>query len=149
MPPAARRMSTPAMVSEIAKSACVTCRVQPPSWMRFGALLNDAQNIGMFPTSVGGGDCADGNWLAIARFCGPGSATLAGLPLALMAPCGGSSGLPKDAASVVVAAVARPLAAVAVSMLRLEIIFRASGLVTVSLPRPSPLGPCRLREYAS
>jgi hypothetical protein len=32
------------MVSEIAKSAWVTWRAQPPFWIRFGALLNEAQN---------------------------------------------------------------------------------------------------------
>src|SRR5208282_1461572 len=88
--------------------------------MRFGALLNDAQKSGMSLTSVGGGNCADGNWLPIAGFCGPGSVRLAGLPLVLMAPCGGSSGLPKEAARAVVAAAAIAPAAVPVNILRLE-----------------------------
>jgi len=35
-------MLTPEISSEIAKSACVTWRAQPPFWMRFGALLNEA-----------------------------------------------------------------------------------------------------------
>src|SRR2546430_13559927 len=60
-PPAVSRMLTPAMVSEIWKSACVTWRAQPPFWMRFGALLNDAQNCGRSPTSVGGGEDAAGD----------------------------------------------------------------------------------------
>src|SRR5258708_24572244 len=64
--------------------------------MRFGALLNEAQGNGMLPTSVAGGDCGEGNWLAMAGFCGPGSVMLAGVFLALIAPCGGSSGVPKD-----------------------------------------------------
>src|SRR6266849_9444463 len=64
--------------------------------MRLDALLNEAQGSGMLPTSVAGGDCGEGNWPARAGFCGPGSVMLAGLPLALMAPCGGRSGLPKD-----------------------------------------------------
>src|SRR6266404_3558039 len=72
--------------------------------MRLGALLNDAQGIPMLPTSVAGGDCGEGNWLAITGFCGPGSVILAGLFLALMAPCGGKSGLPKDWAWTFVAA---------------------------------------------
>src|SRR5580704_1855835 len=88
--------------------------------MRLGALLNDAQNCGRSPTSVGGGDCAAGNWVANAGFCGPGSVTLSRF-LALIAPCGGSSGLPKDAGRAVVAAVTIAPVAVAVSMSRLEI----------------------------
>src|SRR6267378_3782981 len=74
--------------------------------MRFAALLNEAQGSGMLPTSVAGGDCGEGNWLARAGFCGPGSLTLAGLPLALIAPCGGRSGLPKDWACAAFAAAA-------------------------------------------
>src|SRR5258708_5945158 len=96
-PPAVSRMLTPAMVSEIWKSACVTCRAQPPFWIRFGALLKDAQNSGMSPTSVGGGEDAAGNRSASAALCGPGSVRLAGF-VALTAPCGGSSGLPNEAA---------------------------------------------------
>src|SRR5207245_2259208 len=96
-PPAVSRMLTPAMVSEIWKSACVTCRAQPPFWIRFGALLNDAQNCGMTFVSVAGGDDAAGNWSAIAGLCGPGSVRLAGF-FALTAPCGGSSGVPNEAA---------------------------------------------------
>src|SRR3981189_1496918 len=79
--------------------------------MRLGALLNDAQYCGRSPTSVGGGDCAEGNWLPNTRSCGPGSVTLAGF-LALIAPCGGSSGLPKEAAAAAVADIATPAAAV-------------------------------------
>src|SRR6266853_642873 len=96
-PPAVSRILTPEMVSEIWKSACVTCRAQPPFWIRFGALLNDAQNCGMSFVSVAGGDDAAGNWSAIAGLCGPGSVRLAGF-FALTAPCGGSSGLPNEAA---------------------------------------------------
>src|ERR1700722_20679014 len=97
MPPAVNRMLTPVIVFEIAKSDCVPWRAQPPFWTRFGALLNEAQSIGLPPTSVAGGNCAEGNCLTIASFCGPGAARFPG-PLALMAPCGGMSGLPKDAA---------------------------------------------------
>src|SRR5712672_3999321 len=86
MPPAVKRMLTPAIVFEIAKSACVTWRAQPPFWMRFDALLNEAQGSGMLPTSVAGVDCGEGNWLASAGFCGPGSVMLAGLSFALIAP---------------------------------------------------------------
>src|SRR6267154_22331 len=96
-PPAVNRMLTPAMVSEIWKSYCVTCRAQPPFWIRFGALLKDAQNCGMSPTSVGGGEDAAGNRAASAALCGLGSVRLAGF-VALTAPCGGSSGLPNEAA---------------------------------------------------
>src|SRR6266566_522649 len=62
--------------------------------MRRGALLNEAQLSGMLPTSVAGGENAPGNWSLMAGFCGPGSLMLLGF-LALMAPCGGSFGLPK------------------------------------------------------
>ena len=62
--------------------------------MRRGALLNDAQLSGMLPTSVAGGENAEGNWSLMAGFCGPGSVMLLGF-LALIAPCGGSFGLPK------------------------------------------------------
>src|ERR1700730_2600623 len=87
--------------------------------MRLGALLNDDQNCGRSPTSVGGGDCAEGNWVANTRSWGPGSVRLSRF-LALIAPCGGSSGLPKELARAVVTAVAIAPAAVAVNMLRLE-----------------------------
>src|SRR3977135_4094516 len=96
--------------------------------MRRGALLNDAQVSGMLPTSVGGGENADGNWSLIAGFCGPGSLTLLGF-LALIAPCGGSFGLPQlillftgvaASAVVIVAAVITPPTAVAANMSRLE-----------------------------
>src|SRR3982074_3544219 len=95
MPPTVKRMLTPVIVFEMAKSACVTWRAQPPFWMRFGALLNDAQNCGRSPTSVGGGEDAAGNRSASAGLCGPGSVTLAGF-FAFNAPCGGSSGLPNE-----------------------------------------------------
>src|SRR5437899_886000 len=72
-PPAVSRMLTPAIVSEIWKSACVTWRAQPPFWIRFGALLKDAQNCGMSPTSVGGGEDAAGNRSASAALGGTGA----------------------------------------------------------------------------
>src|SRR5258705_10220903 len=118
MPPAVSRMLTPDISFEIAKSSTVTWRAQPPFWTRFGALLKDAQSIGMPPTSVAGGNCAEGNWLPMARLCGPGSARLPG-PLALTAPCGGRSGLPKEAARAAVAVMTAPAADTA-SISRLE-----------------------------
>src|ERR1700722_19778728 len=103
--------------------------------MRRGALLNDAQLSGMLPTSVGGGENAPGNWSLMAGFCGPGSVMLLGF-LALIAPCGGSFGLPNAislftgvsaVAVVIVAGVTSPPAAVAASMSRLEnIVFHSS-----------------------
>src|ERR1700758_4169586 len=96
--------------------------------MRRGALLNDAQLSGMLPTSVAGGENAAGNWSLMAGFCGPGSMTLLGF-LALMAPCGGSFGLPKEislftggvaSAGFIVATVPRPPASVAPNMSGLE-----------------------------
>src|SRR6266849_3801359 len=92
--------------------------------MRRGALLNVAQLSGMVPTSVGGGENADGNWSLMARLCGPGSVMLLGF-VALIAPCGGSSGLPKETAALsgaAVAAVATPAAAVVANTSRLDII---------------------------
>ena len=101
MPPRVRRMLTPAIVSEIWKSDCVTWRAQPPFWMRRGALLKEAQNIGRSPTSVAGGDSAPGNCPESAGLFGPMTVVLEGLFSVLMAPCGGSSGLPKVAACAV------------------------------------------------
>src|SRR5271157_1068251 len=88
--------------------------------MRRGALLKDAQNIGMSPTSVGGGENAPGNCEASAGFCGPGSVKLDGLAVVLIWPCGGSSGLPKLAALAAAAAVATVPAAAAASTPRRE-----------------------------
>src|ERR1700730_3390126 len=96
--------------------------------MRRGALLKEAQLSGMSPTSVAGGENAFGNWSLMAGFWGPGSLTLLGF-LALMAPCGGSLGLPKlislftgvaASAVVIVAAATAPPTAVAANMSRLE-----------------------------
>src|SRR5439155_20614320 len=105
MPPRVRRMLTPEIVSAMAKSAWVTCRAQPPFWMRRCALLNEAQNIGMSPTLVAGGETALGNCDISAGFLGPGSESLSGLPVVLTAPCGGLSGLPKTAGFAEAAAV--------------------------------------------
>src|SRR5882757_9421116 len=80
--------------------------------MRRGALLKEAQFICRLPTSVGGGENADGKWSLMAGFCGPGSVILAGF-LAFIAPCGGSSGLPKEAARAVVAVITAPAAVTA------------------------------------
>src|ERR1700726_4152545 len=95
--------------------------------MRRGALLNDAQLSGMLPTSVAGGENAPGNWSLMIGFCGPGSLMLRGFS-ALIAPCGGSLGLPKlislftgvAFAVVIVAAAIAPPTVVAASMSRLE-----------------------------
>src|ERR1700755_1334338 len=77
--------------------------------MRFGALLNDAHVVGMPPTSVAGADCADGTWRPSTGFCGPGSVRFPG-PLALIAPCGGSSGLPNEPAFAADTVIAAPMA---------------------------------------
>src|SRR6266436_5595525 len=107
--------------------------------MRRGALLNDAQLSGMLPTSVGGGENAAGNWSLMAGFCGPGSVMLLGF-LPLIAPCGGSSGLPKEIAAfcgaavapVMVAAVTAPPTAVAANMSRLDIMSHRSSRSSAS-----------------
>src|SRR6201993_1487248 len=110
--------------------------------MRRGALLKDAQLSGMLPTSVAGGENAPGNWSRMAGFCGPGSLMLLGF-LALIAPCGGSFGLPKlislftgvaaASAVVIVAAVTTPPTAVAAIMSRLE------NIVVAPVARECPL----------
>src|ERR1700704_7209122 len=99
----------PVSVWEIAKSSCVTWRAQPPFCTRFGALLKEAQSIGMPPTSVGGGNCAEGTSLPIASLCGPGSLRFPGA-LPLIAPCGGRSGLPNEAARAALAVITAPAA---------------------------------------
>src|SRR3984893_16099987 len=73
------------------------------------ASTKEAQSIGMAPTSVAGGNCAEGNWLPIASLCGPGSLRFPGA-LALIAPCGGRSGLPKEAACAALAVITAPAA---------------------------------------
>src|SRR5256885_6798428 len=97
MPPAVKRMLTPVIVFEIAKSACVTWRAQPPFWMRFGALLKDAQSIGMPPTSVAGGGCAGGKWVAMASLFGAGSLGFSGA-FAFAAPCARWVRVPQETA---------------------------------------------------
>src|SRR5450432_804524 len=72
----------------------------------------------MPPTSAAGGNCAEGNCLPIASLCGPGSLRFPG-PLALIAPCGGWSGLPKEAARAALAVTTAPAADTA-SISRLE-----------------------------
>src|SRR5438128_1625576 len=118
MPPGPSRMFTPDTAVEIWKSAWVTSRAQPPPWMRLWALLKEAQNCGMSPTSVGGGLTAFGNCDWSFGFCGPGSLRAPGV--LLMAPSGGSSGLPKVAACAGPAASTAPPAAAAASTLRRE-----------------------------
>src|ERR1700692_4386507 len=51
----------------------------------------------MLPTSVAGGLAKGGSFIARAGFCGPGSENAAAL--ALIAPCGGRSGLPNTPAA--------------------------------------------------
>jgi hypothetical protein len=60
--------------------------------------LKDAQNIGNEPTSVAGGETAPGNCPDSAGLFGPMIVVLDGLSTVLIAPWGGSSGLPKVAA---------------------------------------------------
>src|SRR5438105_3127373 len=150
-PPAVSRMLTPAMVSEIWKSAWVTWRAQPPFWVRFGALLNEAQTCGRSPTSVAGGENAAGNRSASAALCGPGSVRLAGF-FALTAPCGGSSGLPNEAARAPAErtdAAARPPAP-APSRLRLVrsiTTLSTETAVVKSVPGLHPLPPIRLMTH--
>src|SRR6201987_6344145 len=108
MPPAVRRMLTPEISLETAKSSTVTWRAQPPFWMRLDALLDDAQVVGIPPTSVAGAACADGNWSPSAGLFGAGSVRFPG-PFALIAPCGGSAGLPKVPAFAADTVIAAPM----------------------------------------
>jgi hypothetical protein len=118
MPPALSRMLTPEAALEIGKSPCVTWRAHPPSRMRLCALLKDARTCRMSPTSVEGGLMALGNCDANAGFFGPGSSWLPAL--ALIAPCGGSSVLLKDAALAEESVAATVSAAPKASKLRRE-----------------------------
>jgi len=118
-------MFTPAISVEMAKSDCVTCLPQPPFWVRRGARLNDAQNSGMLPTSVGGGSRNDGMLLASPASCGPGMVRPPG-SVTLTDPSGGWSGLPNEAAWASVAAIAAPPAAVVAMTLRRDSSFITS-----------------------
>src|SRR5260370_30417855 len=86
-------MWTPPIASEIWKADGATCLPQPPFWIRFAALLNDAQNCGRSFVEVAGGDTAAGNWSAIAGLFVPGSVKLAGV-VAFTAPVRRLPGLP-------------------------------------------------------
>jgi hypothetical protein len=92
--------------------------------MRRGARLNEAQNCGMLPTSVGGGSRNVGIVLASAGSCGPGIVNPSGL-VTLTAPSGGRSGLPNEAARATVAAAATLPAAEDASTVR-----RDSGFIS-------------------
>src|SRR5260370_9211451 len=78
MPPEVRRMLTPAIVSEIWKPYWVPCRAQPPFWIRFASLLNDAQNCGRSFVELVGAATAAGIWSTISEFYGPQPVSLAG-----------------------------------------------------------------------
>src|SRR5690242_17567471 len=118
-PPGPRRMLTPAMVVEILKSSWVICRAQPPSWIRFGDRLNDAQNRGMPLTSVAGGLRHAGSLPARLGSCGPGSLSAFEF-VTLTAPSAGWSGLPNDAAFAAEAAATTAPAPPTASKLRRE-----------------------------
>src|ERR1700739_580227 len=127
MPPAPRRMLTPDSDSEMAKSACVTSRAQPPLWTRLWALLNDAQNCCMPLMSVGGGSWDVGNWLGGPGFFGPGALNAPGVVLIL--PSGGLSGFPKTR---VVWAAAAPAAATPPSAVAAKIESRERMLIGIN-----------------
>ena len=88
-------MFTPANSSEIAKSACVTSRAQPPRCWRRGEMLNEDQKNGCVLTSVPGAVITLGNWLSSTGFRGPVIVALAGSPVVVSMPSGGRSGFPK------------------------------------------------------
>src|SRR6202050_2109313 len=95
MPPGSRYMFTPETSSEIAKSACVTSRAQPPACWRRGEVLNEDQKNGCVLTSVAGALIWLGNWLSITGFCGPVIFAPAGSPAVVCMPSWGRSGFPK------------------------------------------------------
>ena len=64
--------------------------------------MNEDQNCGELPTSVGGGDRKEGSAPASVASCGPGVSSVLG-SVTLTAPCGGWFGLPKVAAPAAVA----------------------------------------------
>jgi hypothetical protein len=88
-------MFTPANSSEIAKSAWVTSRAQPPRCWRRGEMLNEDQKNGWVLTSVAGAVITLGNWLSSTGFRGPAIFALAGSPAVFSMPSGGRSGFPK------------------------------------------------------
>ena len=95
MPPGSRYMFTPAISSEIAKSAWVTSRAHPPRCWRRAEMLNEDQKNGCVLTSVPGAVTTLGNWLSSTLFCGPVIVELAGSPSVFAMPSGGRSGFPK------------------------------------------------------
>jgi hypothetical protein len=86
--------------------------------MRRGALLKEAQNIGMSPTLVAGGEKALGNCEESDGFWGPGSVKLDGLAVVFIWPCGGSSGFPKRGAALAAAAAVATVPAAAAASTR-------------------------------
>src|SRR5919204_6293678 len=86
--------------------------------MRLCATLKEDQNWGMSPTSVAGGFIAFGNCDCSVGLPGPGSLSAPGV--LLIAPCGGSSGLPNVAARAEPAASKAPPAAAGSSTARPE-----------------------------
>jgi hypothetical protein len=88
-------MFTPEISSEIAKSACVTSRAQPPACWRRGAMLNEDQKKGCVLTSVPGAVSTFGNWLSSTGFRGPVILVAAASPTTFCMPSWGRSGFPK------------------------------------------------------
>src|SRR5579883_1095385 len=72
MPPAVRRMSTPASVLETGNSRTVTARDQPPLCRRLWPQANGYLKGGMPPASVGGGKTELGFAASRTVFVGPG-----------------------------------------------------------------------------
>jgi hypothetical protein len=88
-------MFTPAISSEIAKSACVTSRAQPPRCWRRGEMLNEDQKNGWVLMSVARAVRALGNWLSSTGFRGPVIVVLAGSPVVFTMPSGGKIRIPE------------------------------------------------------
>ena len=73
MPPAFRRMFTPAMFFDTPSSRSVTWRVQPPLSCRTCASAKENRRLGSVPWSVEGGFSMSGLACSRARLRGPGS----------------------------------------------------------------------------
>src|ERR1700730_13986258 len=102
--------------------------------MRLGARLKEDQNCGIPLTSVAGGLRKDGMLLASAGSCGPGSAS-ARLLVTFIAPSGGRSGLPNEAAC---AADAATTTSAALTLRRLRRENSSIGQISIGCRCPIP-----------
>src|SRR5689334_18370483 len=81
MPPASRRIFTPASCFAIGSSLAVTSRDQPPWYTRLFASENGNLKPGMLPVSESGGIRVSGLAASSAGFLGPGALIVCERPL--------------------------------------------------------------------